>query len=65
MRAIFTDGFQETWDEGRPHHLELEALGVGDLYGGVSVIFMVQPLEILLVRALFETKRQRGEKERA
>lgn len=52
MRTILSDSLKESREKGRPHNLEFQRLGVGDLNRRCSIIFAVEPFEILLMRAL-------------
>ena len=52
MRAVLANRFEEAWDERRSDNLKFECLRIGNLNRGVIVVFMIQPFEILFVRAL-------------
>ena len=52
VRAVLANRFEEAWDERRSDNLKFECLRIGNLNRGVIVVFMIQPFEILFVRAL-------------
>lgn len=52
VRAVLANRFEEAWDERRSDDLKFECLRIGNLNRGVIVVFMIQPFEILFVRAL-------------
>lgn len=51
MSLVLTDGLQKTREKACANDLELGGLGVGQLNGTATVVFAVQPAEVLIVRA--------------
>ena len=49
MRAIFADCLQKPRDERCANHLKFECLGIGYFDCSVTIIFVVQPFEVLFV----------------
>lgn len=52
MRTVFTDGFEKAWEEGGSDDLEFQCFGVPDFDDLAAVVFTVQPIKVLLMRAL-------------
>lgn len=52
VRAVLSNGLQEPGNERGTHDLEFERFGIGDLDDCLAVVNMVEPLKVLLVRAL-------------
>jgi hypothetical protein len=52
VRAVLADRLEQAGKERGAHDLELERLGVGDLDGGIVVVWPVQPFKIFFMRAL-------------
>ena len=52
MRAVLADGLEETWQEGSADDLEFERFRVADSDHLGVVVFAVEPVEVLFMRAL-------------
>ena len=51
MFPVFSNGFKKSWEKGCTNDLVLCSLGVGEFYGGLAVVFAVEPSEVLVVGA--------------
>ena len=49
MSLVLSDRLQETGNQRRPNDLEFEGLGVGNLDASITIVFVVQPFEVLLM----------------